>query len=191
MAGYQELREALAGIDDGFTPQAGWEVYQPKRDIGFYGVQATAEGHQFPHQLTYAHADFEGFGGGSSLNAAQYLSTVDPATVRQLLAERDQYLAALQAIDALDPEDFKDHEAHLPPAFQQPDITEAFRAVVKIVNGTLHNTDENGDPLPAEPHPEFGNCPRCGSGVLEDRDRIPDQSCLNGWHDQIPTEVTA
>ena len=68
--------------------------------------------------------------------------------VVRVRADRDRYLAALTAIDQMDPEDYKAGQDHLPPAFRQPNLKQGFRQVCRIVNGVLHGTDEYGRPLP-------------------------------------------
>lgn len=70
-------------------------------------------------------------------------------TMHILVPHQCAYRTALEKIEALDPKDFMG-PGHLAPAFQQPDTKEAFRAVVRIVNGILHQTDEYGAALPAE-----------------------------------------
>ncbi|MDQ5944394.1 MAG: hypothetical protein QG658_461 [Patescibacteria group bacterium] len=57
------------------------------------------------------------------------------------------YREALEAIDALDPNNFQQGQEHLTRAFREPNITAAFREVIRIVNGVLHNKDEYGQPL--------------------------------------------
>lgn len=68
--------------------------------------------------------------------------------VVRLREERDRYRSAMDEIDQMDPEDFKGGQEHLPPAFRQPNLKDAFRHVCRIVNGVLHGTDEYGRPLP-------------------------------------------
>lgn len=61
-----------------------------------------------------------------------------------------KFRAALEEIDKMEPSDFTAGQGHLTPAFRQPDLREALRFVIQVVNRTLHNTDENGKPLQAE-----------------------------------------
>ncbi len=65
-------------------------------------------------------------------------------------AELARLRAALEELDALDPNDFKVGQNHLNPAFREVDLREVLRAVQRIVNRTLHGTDEHGRPLPIE-----------------------------------------
>lgn len=60
-----------------------------------------------------------------------------------------KYREALEEIDRLEPSDFTAGQDHLTPAFRKPDLKEAFKFVIKIVNRTLHNADENMNPLPS------------------------------------------
>lgn len=69
-------------------------------------------------------------------------------------AEAARLKAALEELDALDPDDFKTGQSHLSPAFREVNFKEVVRTVIRIVNRTLHNTDENGQPLPAEEVPD-------------------------------------
>lgn len=71
----------------------------------------------------------------------------DTADTKDALDHRCKYREALEQIDVLDPRDFQTGQEHLSPAFRTPDITKAFRVVCRIVNKTLHGTDENGRPL--------------------------------------------
>lgn len=66
-------------------------------------------------------------------------------TIHILHAHQCAYRSALEELEALSPDDFKDH--HLPVAMRAPDFQAAFRKVVQIVNKVLHNADEYGEPL--------------------------------------------
>jgi hypothetical protein len=59
------------------------------------------------------------------------VTTPPPHDLASVTAERDRYLAALQALDAMDPDDY-------------------YGGVARTVNGALHGTDEFGRPLPPE-----------------------------------------
>lgn len=65
-----------------------------------------------------------------------------------LKAAPDYNLRALQAIDKLDPADFKGGQDHLTLAFRETDFRAAFMRVCEIVNGTLHGTDAYERALP-------------------------------------------
>ena len=69
------------------------------------------------------------------------------AEIAQVRAERDLYFAALTAIDKMQPNDYKTGQSHLPPAFREVNLLDAWRFVCRTVNGVLHNTDEHGRPL--------------------------------------------
>lgn len=58
-----------------------------------------------------------------------------------------KYRQALEEIDRLDPKNFQQGQEHLAPAFRAPNITAAFRQVIRIVNSVLHNTEEFRRPL--------------------------------------------
>ncbi len=60
-----------------------------------------------------------------------------------------KYRVALEEIDKMEPEDFKTGQNHITPAFREPNLQDALRFVIRVVNRTLHNTDENDQPLPA------------------------------------------
>ncbi len=60
-----------------------------------------------------------------------------------------KYREALEEIDRMEPSDFTAGQDHLTPAFRQPDLKEAFQYVIRVVNRTLHNADENMNPLPS------------------------------------------
>jgi len=64
-------------------------------------------------------------------------------------AETARLRAALEEIDALDPDDYKTGQAHLSPAFREVNFKEVVQTVIRIVNRTLHNTDEYDRPLHA------------------------------------------
>lgn len=72
-----------------------------------------------------------------------------PRTPTDEVGHDCRYKKALERIDRMSPEDFKGGQGHLTPAFREPSFKEAFRFVCKVVNGVLHNADENGQPLPA------------------------------------------
>lgn len=80
--------------------------------------------------------------------------TVAMPRLKELLADHEaetsRLRVALEEIDSLDPESFKTGQEHLGPAFRQVDFRSAFQAVARIVNRTLHGTDEYGKPLPEE-----------------------------------------
>lgn len=61
--------------------------------------------------------------------------------------DRDRYLAALTAIDEMDPDEYKTGQEHLSPAFREPNLREGMRFICRTINGVLHNTDEYGEPL--------------------------------------------
>ncbi len=54
--------------------------------------------------------------------------------------------AALDTLDAMNPDDFRTGQAHLSPAFREINYVEALRFIAKTVNDVLHGTDEYGDP---------------------------------------------
>lgn len=59
-----------------------------------------------------------------------------------------KYRVALEELDKMEPTDFMGGQDHLSPAFRQVNFRDVFMHVCRIVNSVLHNTDENGKPLP-------------------------------------------
>lgn len=64
-----------------------------------------------------------------------------------LAEHRCEYREALEEIDHLGPNDFIPHQPGVTRGFLKPDLTEAMKRVVSIVNGALHGTDEYGKKL--------------------------------------------
>lgn len=77
--------------------------------------------------------------GDVALMAAAFTTTQEPHDCI--------YRTALEELERMKPDDFKTGQSHLSPAFREVSVSAVMLHVCRIINRTLHNTDENGRPL--------------------------------------------